>query len=217
MGCGVQPVAETIQPTPAPTPKAELYIRETIEPTEVSPDAYFEDEVVQIETYIPEEVVADPEEESQEAEDDSGEGTGADDVYVDDGSGLYGADREVEENAASDAVNAAESDETTEDEEIPDPGPQMRLWGVCTLSFYCPCEKCCGQWAGGATASGTTPTPGRTVACELPFGTRLMIEGHEYVVEDRGVSGMWVDIFVGSHEEALQRGLYQTEVYIVEG
>jgi hypothetical protein len=43
-----------------------------------------------------------------------------------------------------------------------------------------------------------------------------MINGQEYVVEDRGVSGMWVDIFCGSHDEALNRGMYQTEVYIID-
>lgn len=92
----------------------------------------------------------------------------------------------------------------------------VRLWGTCTITFYCPCSRCCGTWAGGATASGTVPEAGRTVAADLPFGTRLMIEGHEYVVEDRGVGGMWVDIFVDSHTEALQRGMYQAEVYIIE-
>ena len=95
------------------------------------------------------------------------------------------------------------------------PVAQATLYGVCTISHYCNCSQCCGKWAGGGTASGTTPTAGRTVAADLPFGTRLLINGHEYIVEDRGVSGMWIDIYCDSHEEALQRGLYQTEVYIV--
>ena len=55
--------------------------------------------------------------------------------------------------------------------------PSMHLWGVCTLTFYCGGPCCCGQWAGGPTASGVMPTPNHTVACgDLPFGTRLMIE-----------------------------------------
>ena len=92
-----------------------------------------------------------------------------------------------------------------------------RLWGVATVTFYCPCSRCCGQWAGGPTASGVMPTPNHTVACgALPFGTRLLIDGQEYVVEDTGVDGMWVDIFVSSHSEALSRGMYQAEVYIVK-
>lgn len=92
---------------------------------------------------------------------------------------------------------------------------EKTLYGVCTITHYCSCSQCCGQWAGGATASGVMPTAGRTVAADLPFGTRLLINGQEYVVEDRGVSGMWIDIYCSSHEEALNRGLYQTEVYIL--
>ena len=94
--------------------------------------------------------------------------------------------------------------------------PMVHLWGVATITHYCNCSICCGQWAGGGTASGTTPTAGRTVAADLPFGTRLLINGHEYTVEDRGVSGCWVDIYCDSHAEALARGMYQTEVYIIE-
>ena len=94
--------------------------------------------------------------------------------------------------------------------------PSMHLWGVATITHYCNCSICCGQWAGGGTASGTIPTAGRTVAAELPFGTRLVINGHEYIVEDRGVSGCWVDIYCDSHSEALARGMYQTEVWILE-
>lgn len=106
--------------------------------------------------------------------------------------------------------------ETVEEQPVEEQ-PSTHLWGTCTLTFYCPGSCCCGQWSSGYTASGTLATAGRTVACgDLPFGTRLMIEGHEYVVEDRGVNGMWVDIFVNSHSEACQRGMYQAEVYIID-
>ena len=96
------------------------------------------------------------------------------------------------------------------------PAPAMHLYGNCRITFYCPCSACCGQWAGGGTASGTTPTAGRTVAADLPFGTRLLINGHEYTVEDSGVYGYWVDIYCDSHQEALNRGMYQTEVFIID-
>lgn len=94
------------------------------------------------------------------------------------------------------------------------------LWSESvTITHYCACATCCGKWAGGGTASGTIPTAGRTVACgDLPFGTRIRIEGleGEYVVEDRGVSGFWIDIYCDSHQEALNRGMYTTSVWIVE-
>ena len=127
----------------------------------------------------------------------------------------------IQENAVQiipyHAEVAPESDETAQPEGLPAETTNTRLWGVATITHYCNCSICCGKWAGGGTASGTTPTAGRTVACgDLPFGTRLLINGHEYVVEDRGVSGLWVDIYCDSHGEALSRGMYQTEVYIIE-
>lgn len=113
-------------------------------------------------------------------------------------------------------VQTSEEVEHVAAEEEVEEVPVVHLWGAATITHYCNCSACCGQWAGGGTASGTTPTAGRTVAADLPFGTRLLINGHEYTVEDRGVSGCWVDIYCDSHSEALARGMYQTEVYIID-
>ena len=103
-------------------------------------------------------------------------------------------------------------------EVVSEPEP-MHLYGVCTITHYCHCAKCNGR-AGANCASGVQPTVNHTVASNcLPFGTRLMIDGQEYVVEDRGDANMdsfWIDIFVGSHEEALQRGMYKSEVWIID-
>ena len=89
-------------------------------------------------------------------------------------------------------------------------------YGKARITFYCNCSACCGQWAGGGTASGTTPTANRTVACgDLPFGTRILVDGQEYIVEDRGVGSQCIDVFVDTHEEAVNRGLYYTDVYIL--
>lgn len=85
------------------------------------------------------------------------------------------------------------------------------------LTAYCTCSICCGKWAGGGTASGAAPTPGRTVAMAgVPFGTKLSINGHIYVVEDRGTAYGHVDILMASHEEALQFGAKYADVYQVE-
>lgn len=97
--------------------------------------------------------------------------------------------------------------------------PAKHLYGVCTITHYCGCSVCCGSW-GNATASGATPTAGWTVANNvLPFGTLVEINGHTYCVEDRGDSNMddyWFDIYCGGHQEALDRGMYSAEVYIIE-
>ena len=87
------------------------------------------------------------------------------------------------------------------------------------ITAYCPCSKCCGK-ANGRTASGTAATPGRTVAAsgKFAFGTKLNIGGHIYTVEDRGgaINGNKIDIFVGSHAEALQWGVRYLPVSVVE-
>lgn len=83
------------------------------------------------------------------------------------------------------------------------------------LTFYCNCRRCCGKWAGGPTASGTMPAEGRTVACgALPLGTRILIAGQgEFVVEDRGVSGRHIDIYMDSHAACLKKGVQRGEVF----
>ena len=119
----------------------------------------------------------------------------------------------------SESISGSDSGDG-ESDNADDPESGREYFGVCTISHYCNCSKCCGQWAGGGTASGVQPTANRTVAHNyLPFGTRVLINGVEYVVEDRGdanmAGGMWFDVYCGSHEEALQKGLYNTEVYVI--
>ena len=82
------------------------------------------------------------------------------------------------------------------------------------LTGYCSCSICTGQWSGGSTASGTTPTAGRTIAMGgVPFGTKQMINGQVYTVEDRGTAYGHVDIFCSSHSEALSFGVQYADVY----
>lgn len=85
--------------------------------------------------------------------------------------------------------------------------------GNFTLTAYCNCAQCCGT-AGNLTASGTVPSAGRTVAMAgVPFGTQLLINGNVYTVEDLGTPYGHVDIFFGSHSEALSFGLQRADVY----
>ena len=96
------------------------------------------------------------------------------------------------------------------------PDPVLTYYGCCRITFYDANSCCCGEFANGYTASGEPAIVGRTVANGiLPFGTRVMIEGHEYCVTDRGVDGDQFDILVDSHEEALTKGMYYADVYII--
>lgn len=90
--------------------------------------------------------------------------------------------------------------------------------GTYSLTAYCNCSKCCGKWAGGKTASGTTPTAGRTVACNsLPFGTKISINGNVYTVEDTGnMSDNVIDIYFDSHSAALNFGRQSAEVFLIK-
>lgn len=85
---------------------------------------------------------------------------------------------------------------------------------------YCGCSKCCGKWAKyHKTASGTTPEEGRTIAVDkkvIPLGTRVLVDGVEYVAEDTGVRGNRIDIYFNSHSDALEYGVKWVEVEIKE-
>lgn len=96
-----------------------------------------------------------------------------------------------------------------------------RLYGTCSISHYCNCSRCSGSY-GNTTASGATPSVNRTVAMgrNVPFGTKIRIGNDPtvYTVEDRGgaIGRNNVDVFVGSHSEAMNKGRYSASVYIVE-
>lgn len=93
------------------------------------------------------------------------------------------------------------------------------LIGTFEATAYCPCEICCGKWAGGPTKSGEMPKVGRTIAVDpkvIPLGSKVSIEGLGLrVAEDTGsaVKGNIVDIFMSTHQEALNWGRRKVKVY----
>ena len=68
--------------------------------------------------------------------------------------------------------------------------PELIPLGSFTVYAYCSCPRCCGQWSGGPTASGTMPEEGRTIAADwdvLPAGAEVYISGVGWrTVEDTG-------------------------------
>lgn len=87
-------------------------------------------------------------------------------------------------------------------------GDSGNYLGRFKLTAYCSCPICCGKWSGGATAGGTVPVQGRTVAMAgVPFGTKLVIGGLIYTVEDRGTPYGHVDIYMNSHTDATNFGV----------
>ena len=99
-------------------------------------------------------------------------------------------------------------------ESVGEPHERWESLGKWKLTFYCK-ERCCNGRNAHRTASGAPMVEGRTVAVGgLPFGTELMINGHVYVVEDRGVRGNHVDILVSSHQRARNLGVQYAEVFV---
>ena len=98
--------------------------------------------------------------------------------------------------------------------------------GTFKITAYCPCEKCCGKWADGITATGTKATQGRTVAVDpavIELGSTVYFDGVDglvsgFVAEDTGsaIKGNRIDLYFDSHEDALEWGVRELEVYAME-
>ena len=118
-------------------------------------------------------------------------------------------------------LGQAQAAEVTEPEEIELSADYVytdyQSLGEFVITHYCACEKCTID-GDGITASGTQATAGRTIAVDpevIPYGTTVIIDGHAYVAEDCGgaIKGRRIDIFMGSHQEALKAGVKVAEVF----
>lgn len=96
--------------------------------------------------------------------------------------------------------------------------------GQVVTSGYCNCAICCGVWSGGPTASGVYPTANHTIAVDaanpfVPMGTKIIMNGVEYVVEDTGNFaryGVQFDVYYGDHASASAHGHQTWEAYIAD-
>ena len=97
--------------------------------------------------------------------------------------------------------------------------------GNVVTSGYCNCSICCGVWSGGPTASGAMPQANHTIAVDaanpfLPMGTKVVMNGVEYTVEDTGnfaQYGVQFDVYYDSHSAASAHGHQTWECYLAEG
>lgn len=91
--------------------------------------------------------------------------------------------------------------------------------GVYKVTAYCACMQCCGK-TNGITASGAKATANHTIAAPrtFAFGTKVVINGTTYVVEDRGgaIQGNRIDIYMNSHAEALRWGVRYVEIEVLD-
>ena len=106
--------------------------------------------------------------------------------------------------------------EAPQEEYTEDTSSNGEYLGTYTLTAYCGCEACNGGNAG-ITAMGVEPSEGWTVACNsLPLGTQISINGNTYEVQDTGnMDDGTIDIFMNSHDEALNFGVQSADVYVI--
>lgn len=118
----------------------------------------------------------------------------------------------------NDKIGYVEIIHLSETEYIP---PKELKLGTFTITHYCNCSICCGIYAGlGLTASGAPTVAGTTIAVDpsvIPYGTKVIINGHTYIAQDCGsaVNGNHIDVYCNTHEEALSRGTYYTDDVII--
>lgn len=111
-----------------------------------------------------------------------------------------------------------EQEEGKADKDEDEDESELRSLGTFKLTAYCACSKCCGK-SNGITASGTKAKAGRTIAVDpkqIPYGTKVVINGHTYVAEDcgGGIGKNCIDVFFDSHKEALNFGVQRAEVFV---
>ena len=100
--------------------------------------------------------------------------------------------------------------------------------GEFKLTAYCGCKKCCGKWADNRPvdedgkeivkgAIGKRLTADYSIAVDpkvIPYGTIVVIDGHEYEAMDCGVKGNRIDVYFESHEDARKFAVQTKEVFI---
>jgi len=101
---------------------------------------------------------------------------------------------------------------------------QAAYLGVFTVTGYCHCTKCNGIWGNDDPNAAAYGSSGRQLISDysiaadisiLPYGTHVLVNGHEYEVMDTGVYGEWIDIYRDGHDYAESIGMKYYEVYLL--
>ena len=122
--------------------------------------------------------------------------------------------------------------EATEPTEPPteEPAEEWRSLGTYTLTAYCSCQRCCGQYALNRpldengkpivyTSIGAIAQAGVTIAVDpsvIPYGSEVKINDHVYIAQDTGgsIRGGRIDVYFDDHQDALNFGRQYAEVFL---
>ena len=96
--------------------------------------------------------------------------------------------------------------------------------GQVVTSGYCNCPICCGIWSGGPTASGAYSNCQSYLSVDasnpfVPMGTKVVMNGVEYTVEDTGAFaryGVQFDVYYDNHAAASAHGHKTWEAFIAD-
>lgn len=102
--------------------------------------------------------------------------------------------------------------------------PKYISLGTFKVTAYCSCKKCCGKYAENRPngivygASGQQLIEGYSIAVDpkvIPYSETVIINGVEHVAHDCGgaIKGNRIDLYMASHEEALDWGVQYIEVF----
>lgn len=124
----------------------------------------------------------------------------------------------IEKGNNHNEISANNVDEDSKELNIPINDKKEITKNTYMLTAYCSCKKCCGK-SDGITSTGTKATAGRTIAVDpqnIPYGTKVIINGNTYIAEDCGgaIKGNRIDIYFDTHQEALNFGVQYADVYI---
>lgn len=104
-------------------------------------------------------------------------------------------------------------------EYLSDTETSLEYIGQFKISHYCcePYKHICGD-GKGLTRTGIPVHPGMISVdpSVIPLGNTVIIDGIEYQAEDTGgmIKGHKIDMAVETHQEALQLGVYEADVYV---
>lgn len=97
--------------------------------------------------------------------------------------------------------------------------------GEYTITAYCPCEICCGEYAHtnyAVGSSGSRLSQGYSIASFLPAGTKVILNNKVYTSEDtpadyigKRYNNKVIDVYFETHEEAAAFGKQKQEVFLL--